>query len=49
MISLFSTTPTANPAKSYSPSGYIPGISAVSPPTRAHPDWAQPSAIPFTT
>ena len=28
----FSTAPTAKPAKSYSPGGYMPGISAVSPP-----------------
>src|SRR3569832_2231260 len=27
----FSTTPTAKPARSYSPSAYMPGISAVSP------------------
>ena len=31
MILDFSTAPTAKPAKSYSPGGYIPGISAVSP------------------
>jgi hypothetical protein len=37
MIRLFSTTPTANPARSYSPSAYIPGISAVSPPISAQP------------
>ena len=43
-----STTPTLNPAKSYSLSEYSPGISAVSPPTNAHPAFLQPSATPFT-
>ena len=38
-----STAPTENPAKSYSPSGYIDGISAVSPPI---PLRRHPSAIP---
>ena len=33
----FSTTPVVYPAMSYSPSPYIPGISAVSPPTSAQP------------
>ncbi len=33
----FSTAPTVNPAISYSPSAYMPGISAVSPPTKAQP------------
>ena len=32
-----STTPTANPARSYSPSAYMPGSSAVSPPSSAQP------------
>ena len=44
----FSTTPTVKPAMSYSPSAYMPGISAVSPPTSAHPAWRQPSATPAT-
>ncbi|MOA29508.1 hypothetical protein D3C78_1505260 [compost metagenome] len=48
MILLLSTTPTVNPAISYSPSAYIPGISAVSPPINAQPDSLQPSAIPDT-
>ena len=33
----FSTAPTIVPARSYSPSGYMPGISAVSPPISAQP------------
>src|SRR3546814_7260690 len=32
-----STAPTVKPARSYSPSGYMPGISAVSPPIKAQP------------
>ena len=43
-----STTPTANPARSYSSSGISPGCSAVSPPIRAASDCTQPSATPFT-
>lgn len=43
-----STTPTANPARSYSSSGIRPGCSAVSPPIRAASDCTQPSATPFT-
>ena len=35
--SLRSTAPTEKPARSYSPSAYMPGISAVSPPIRAQP------------
>jgi len=35
------TAPTLKPARSYSPSGYIEGISAVSPPIRPHPDCEQ--------
>ena len=31
------------------PRAYMPGISAVSPPTRAQPAWRQPSAMPATT
>ena len=38
-----------NPARSYSPSGYMPGISAVSPPISAQPASSQPWAIPLTT
>ena len=49
MIWLRSTTPTAKPATSYSPSGYMPGISAVSPPSNAQPDCSQPRAMPPTT
>ena len=45
----FSTAPTAKPARSYSPGGYMSGISAVSPPIRAQPDSVQPAAIPPTT
>ena len=45
----FSTAPTAKPARSYSPSGYMPGISAVSPPIRAQPLSSQPRAMPPTT
>ncbi|MNT24184.1 hypothetical protein D3C72_1596440 [compost metagenome] len=48
-ILLFSTAPTAKPARSYSPSGYMPGISAVSPPISAQPDSSQPLAMPPTT
>ena len=48
-MSSLSTQPTAKPAKSYSPAGYMPGISAVSPPTKAQPDCSQPSAIPLIT
>ena len=39
----------AKPAKSYSPAGYMPGISAVSPPIKAQPASSQPRAMPFTT
>ena len=46
---LRSTAPTQNPAKSYSPLEYMPGISAVSPPTNAQPAIKQPSDIPFIT
>jgi hypothetical protein len=42
----FSTAPTVNPARSYSPGGYMSGISAVSPPINAHPDSSQPFAMP---
>jgi hypothetical protein len=49
MMRSFSTTPTQNPARSYSPCGYIPGISAVSPPISAQPASSQPRAMPFTT
>ena len=34
----FSTAATQNPARSYSPGGYMSGISAVSPPISAQPD-----------
>jgi len=37
MMRAYSTTPTAKPARSYSPTGYMPGISAVSPPISAQP------------
>ncbi|CFN79844.1 Uncharacterised protein [Bordetella pertussis] len=49
MMADLSTAPTAKPARSYSPSGYIPGISAVSPPISAQPASSQPRAIPPTT
>ena len=45
----FSTAPTAKPARSYSPSGYMPGISAVSPPIKAQPESSQPLAMPPIT
>ena len=38
-----------NPARSYSPSAYMPGISAVSPPMSAQPLFLQPRAMPDTT
>ena len=41
--------PTQKPAKSYSSPLYMPGISAVSPPIREHPDRMQPSPIPEIT
>ncbi len=44
-----SATPTAKPARSYSSSAYMPGISAVSPPIRPAPACTQPSATPETT
>ena len=44
-----STAPTQNPARSYSSFEYIPGISAVSPPTNEQPANLQPSDIPFIT
>ncbi len=47
MIADFSTAPTAKPARSYSPSGYMLGISAVSPPISAQPASSQPRAMPF--
>ncbi len=37
MIFVRSTTPTMQPARSYSPLRYIPGICAVSPPSNAQP------------
>ena len=43
----FSTAPTAKPARSYSPAGYMPGISAVSPPISAQPASSQPWAMPL--
>ena len=45
----FSTAATQNPARSYSPGGYMSGISAVSPPISAQPDNSQPRAMPPTT
>ncbi len=45
----FSTAATQKPARSYSPGGYMSGISAVSPPIRAQPDSSQPLAMPLTT
>ena len=45
----FSTAPTQKPARSYSPAGYMPGISAVSPPISAQPESSQPVAMPPTT
>ena len=44
-----SIAPTANPARSKSLPSYIPGISAVSPPTSAVFACLHPSAIPFIT
>ena len=49
MIFDFSTAPTAKPARSYSPAGYMLGISAVSPPISAQPACSQPWAMPLTT
>mmetsp|Transcript_3965 Transcript_3965/g.11221 ORF Transcript_3965/g.11221 Transcript_3965/m.11221 type:complete len:207 (-) Transcript_3965:2536-3156(-) len=46
--SRFLTAPTQKPATSKSPAPYKPGISAVSPPLKAQPDLAQPSATPST-
>ncbi len=43
------TTPTAKPARSYSPAAYIPGSSAVSPPRSAQPLSLHAAAIPATT
>ena len=45
----FSTAPTVKPARSYSPGGYMSGISAVSPPISAQPAISQPLAMPPTT
>ena len=42
-----SSAPTANPARSKAPARYIPGISAVSPPTSAQPACVQPFAMPW--
>ena len=42
----FPTTPTANPARSISPTGSCPGCSASSPPRMAQPAWRHPSATP---
>ena len=39
----------AKPARSYSPSAYMPGSSAVSPPSSAQPACLQPSAMPAIT
>ena len=41
-----STTPTPKPTRSKAPSSSIPGISAISPPTREHPAWRHPSTMP---
>jgi hypothetical protein len=41
-----STAPTAKPARSKSPFGYMPGISAVSPPSRQQPPSMHPAATP---
>ncbi len=43
-----STTPTTVPTMSSSPSTYTPGISAVSPPSRATPSVSQARAAPVT-
>ena len=48
-LGALSTTPTAKPARSYSPGGYMPGSSAVSPPSSAQPARRQPSAMPSIT
>ena len=49
MIFACSTTPTAKPARSYSPGAYRSGSSAVSPPISAQLAWRQPSATPRTS
>ena len=46
-ILLSSTSPTAKPAISNLPFSYVPGISAVSPPTNSQLDILQPLTIPF--
>ncbi len=46
---VFSTTPTANPARSYSPATNARGCSAVSPPISAQPACSQPAAMPLIT
>ncbi len=48
-ILVLSAMPTQNPARSYSPSAYMSGISAVSPPSRAQPASRQPLATPAIT
>jgi hypothetical protein len=45
---LLSTSPTQNPARSNRPASRVPGCSAVSPPSSAHPALRQPSATPAT-
>ena len=42
-----STAPTQNPARSNRSSGIVPGCSAVSPPSSAHPARRHPSATPL--
>ena len=49
MARVRSTTPTANPARSYSPATKARGCSAVSPPISAQPACSQPAAMPLMT
>ena len=44
-----STTPTAKPTRSNWPGSMTPACSEISPPTRAQPACAQPSATPATS
>ena len=46
-IFFLSTTPTAKPAISNLPFSYVPGISAVSPPTRLHSEILHPFTTPL--
>ena len=46
-IFFFSTKPTEKPARSNLPGEYVPGISAVSPPTRLQLDNLHPLTMPL--